>query len=332
MSTTDQQQSVQNVCWVITEGTIGMENQALGLAERLSLPIVIKRVRLKKPWRWLAPWSLGSPFGCLAVGADPISPPWPRLAIGCGRQSIPFMRAIRQASGHRTITVQTQNPRVGPENFDLVIPPEHDRLTGPNVLPILGSPNRISKTRLDAARAQFSTLFEPLKSPRVAVLVGGASNAYRFGAEDARGLAEALRALAKDHGLIVMVSRRTGAANTEILKQFLANTDAFVWNGEGENPYLGALAWADAFVVTADSTNMISEAAATGRPIHIAALSGGSAKFRAFHAALMQNGIARPFSGKLEDWTYKPLDETGRAAAKIQALLDVRRLATDISR
>ena len=36
-----------------------------------------------------------------------------------------------------------------------------------------------------------------------------------------------------------------------------------------QNPYFGILALADAFVVTSDSVAMLSEAAATGRAVHI---------------------------------------------------------------
>ena len=79
---------LDNACWTVTNGTAGMENQALGLAERLGLPIVAKRVRLTWPWNKLAPLHLGAPFSRLAMGSDPVGPPWPQLAIGVGRESI----------------------------------------------------------------------------------------------------------------------------------------------------------------------------------------------------------------------------------------------------
>src|SRR5665213_2457936 len=82
-------------CWVVTDGTAGMENQALGLAERLDLPIVTKRVKLRWPWNKLAPYNLGSPLGRLTLESSEIVPPWPLLAIGVGRQSIPVILAIK---------------------------------------------------------------------------------------------------------------------------------------------------------------------------------------------------------------------------------------------
>jgi mitochondrial fission protein ELM1 len=95
------------------------------------------------------------------------------------------------------------------------------------------------------------------------------------------------------------------------------------WDGRGENPYFGYLGLADAVIVTADSVTMISEAAATGKPVHVAALEGGSAKFRRFHAAMQEAGVTRPFAGRLEDWRYEPLDEAARIATEVRRRLEL---------
>ena len=86
------------------------------------------------------------------------------------------------------------------------------------------------------------------------------------------------------------------------------------------------LGLADAVIVTADSVNMVSEAAATGKPVHVVTLEGGSAKFARFHRAMEEAGITRPFRGAIESWGYRPPDEAARAAAVIRDRL-ARRLA-----
>jgi mitochondrial fission protein ELM1 len=308
--------------WVVTEGAAGMENQCLGLAERLPLPVRTLRIKLRKPWRWLAPYSLRSPLASLDEGNDTIAPPWPRLLIACGRQSIPISRAVKQASGGRTITVQCQDPRIGPRHFDLLIPTEHDGITGANVFPIVGSPNRITPERLADARAQFAFMFERLRAPRVAVLVGGASRTHgTLDTRSAERLGAMLAPLAASHGLMVSTSRRTPPQSTVALRRHLADTGALLWDGSGTNPYLGMLAWADAFVVTADSVNMICEAATTGKPVHIFSLSGGRRRAQLFQQSFAARGITRTFEGRIEQWDYPPLDETGRASERIAALL-----------
>jgi hypothetical protein len=228
------------------------------------------------------------------------------------------MLALKRLSAE-TFTVQVQDPRVDARRFDLVVPPEHDGLTGSNVMPILGSPNGITHAKLDAAAAQWAKHFEALPHPRLAVLIGGKSKAHRFDEEDAVRLAMQLKDLAaRGFGLMVTTSRRTGEAQAKILAQMLAGSRSVVWSGAGDNPYLGMLALADAIMVTSDSTNMAVEAAATGKPIHVVSIPGGSAKFDRLHASLARRGITRPFSGHIESWSYEPLDETGRVAATIR--------------
>ena len=49
-----------------------------------------------------------------------------------------------------------------------------------------------------------------------------------------------------------------------------------------------------------------------------------SLKFRLYHDELRELGAARPFAGRFEDWTYQPLDETGRAAREVLRRFDAR--------
>jgi uncharacterized protein len=317
-------EDLRDETWVLTEGAAGMENQCLGLAERLPFAVRVFRVRLTLPWRWLAPRTLGSPFGHVTYDGDVLAAPWPRLLIACGRQSIPLSRAIRKASGTRTFTVQCQSPRLSSRHFDLVIPAQHDEISGPNVFPIIGSPNQVTPARLAEARDQFASLFEHLRAPRVAVLIGGASRTHgSLNAAAAHRLGAMLAGIARDHGLMISTSRRTSAEASAVVRQALAGTDAFIWDGGRDNPYLGMMAWADAFVVTADSVNMICEAAGTGKPVHVFSLAGGRRKARLFQQSLARRGIIRPFEGRIAQWTYPPLDETGRAVEHIRTLLDL---------
>ena len=60
----------------------------------------------------------------------------------------------------------------------MVLAPEHDGLTDPNVLTLLGSLNPVDDAWLADARAAFPTL-AVLPSPRTAVLLGGDSSSIR---------------------------------------------------------------------------------------------------------------------------------------------------------
>ena len=97
---------------------------------------------------------------------------------------------------------------------------------------------------------------------------------------------------------------------------------AWIWDGTGDNPYLGMLALAEHLVVTEDSVSMVSEAASTGKPVYVAAMDGGSARLDTFHALLRVEGVTRLFDGKLSSWSYEPLNETPRIAAEIRRRVD----------
>jgi mitochondrial fission protein ELM1 len=184
----------------------------------------------------------------------------------------------------------------------------------------------VTREALDAAALRFRDRLAPLKRPLVAVLLGGPNGRYRMDREAVSRLASGLRRVAEDSGagLAVTPSRRTGADTVAAIRAALAGTASEIWDETGDNPYLGYLALADAIVVTCDSVNMVSEACATGKPVHVFHLPGGSAKFRRFHASFEAAGFTRPFTGRLDSWSYDPPHETERVAALIRARLKDR--------
>lgn len=317
--------AVENVTWAITDGRAGILNQARGLAEAIGLPVEVKTVHPRLPWTLLPVTAWPAPFSALKPGSAPFAPPWPRIAIGCGWRSIPYVLALKRLSGGRTFTIQVQDPRIDAKNFDLVVPPEHDELKGPNVEAIIGSPNAVTRSKLEAAATQWRATLGNLKQPRVAVLIGGKSKSHRFEDVDAQRLGAQLSDLVmRGHGLMVTTSRRTGETQTQIIRAALKDTGAFVWDGTGDNPYFGMLALADVILVTSDSTNMAVEAAGTGKPVYIVELPGGDSKFTRLHNSLKQRGIARVFTGEIAQWTYEPLNETARIAALIRNKLGLK--------
>jgi mitochondrial fission protein ELM1 len=323
----------EHLIWAVSDGRKGMENQVVGIAEavarRIRATVVIKQIALPSFLSWLPyeVWGTGliNPLRFLTAKSDSLNPPWPDLFVGCGRLTVASSIAVRRASNGKTYTVQTQDPRVQTSLFDLVLPPFHDELQGPNVLPLLGAPNRVTPITLEEGKDQFASLFTELPRPLAGVLIGGSSKTHQLGPGEMQRIASALKNLATQGvGLAITTSRRTGTENEAILRAALAGTSAWIWDGTGENPYFGLLAHADAILVTADSVNMVTEAAATGKPVHILPLSGGSAKICRFHEAMESRGIARPFSGSLDTWSYAPLRETDRAAETITAALESR--------
>jgi mitochondrial fission protein ELM1 len=314
--------------WVMTDGKAGMENQCLGLAEALvalgGKAPVVKRLAPRFPWSSLPPQFWFSPLSTPDFDGEPLTPPWPDILIATGRQTVAPALAIKRASGGSTFCVQIQNPAWRHDAFDLLAIPKHDGVTGANVIETFGALHRVTPSILSTEAEKFRATVAGLPHPLIAVLIGGSNKQYRMTDAVTRRLGANLRTLCNDHGagLAITASRRTGAENEKHLRTALADAPCWFWDGRGDNPYFGLLGLADAIVVTADSVSMVSEAGATGKPVHIIELDGGSAKFARFHDGLRAAGMTRPFDGALETWTYDTPDDTARVAAEI-----VRRLS-----
>jgi mitochondrial fission protein ELM1 len=312
--------------WAVHDGRVGIINQVLGLAEAVGLPFVEKRFLARFPWTHLPPLFWSKPARAMAAGSDTLTPPWPDLLIACGRVCAAAGIAVKRASGGRTMLVQIQDPRFGRRAFDLMVVPEHDPARGENVVVTRGAVHRVTSAVLAEAARRFAPRFADLPRPLVAVLIGGQNRVYRLGSARLGAIADQLAALATRHGagLLVTPSRRTGAAGERILHERLSGVPAYIWDGAGENPYFAFLALADAVVVTEDSVSMVTEAASTGKPVHVIELDGGSRKFRAFHRGMRAAGVTRRFAGELEQWRYDPPNDTARAAAAIRERLGRR--------
>jgi hypothetical protein len=196
-----------------------------------------------------------------------------------------------------------------------VIPPKHDRLTGENVLPITGSPHRVTATRLDSEYEKFQDQIDALPRPRVAVLLGGKSRAFDLSALRAAEMAHQIQLPLEQEGgsLLMTFSRRTPEQAKALLTARLRHLPGIIWDGAGANPYFAFLAAADYILVTEDSTNMATEAASTGKPVFILKMDGTSLKFRLFHQELERMGAARPYGGGS---TAGPMIPSTRPAAR----------------
>ncbi|WP_417686341.1 mitochondrial fission ELM1 family protein [Roseibium sp.] len=313
-------------CWIITDGKAGDETQCIGVAEALDIPYEIHRVKPRAPFTWAMPRGPIDPRERPSAKNSPIAPPFPDIAIGSGRRAIPYLRHVRSASGGKTFTVCLKDPRTGPGTADLIWVPEHDPLRGGNVLTSPTSPHRYSASRLEELRREAHSVIDVLPAPRIAVLVGGNSRHHSFSDSDCERFVAGLEQLARDSGagLMITLSRRTPEALSDRISSFADDEGHYLWDGNGDNPLGQMLAKADAFVVTADSTNMIGEASATGRAIHVFHPSGGHPKIDRFLGTLARLGVIHPFPGPLKTTTYEPQDPTPMIAAAIRKALAAR--------
>lgn len=301
------------VCWVVSDGRRGIENQALGLAEAVARRVALRLHTVHAP----RPTLVRSPLPVTEGAA-------PDLWIGCGRAAVDTARAHKRRYPQAKF-VYVQDPRRAHTMFDLIVAPRHDGLTGPNVLNIVGAPNRITEETLAEGRAPFTARIYALPKPRLAVLIGGDSKRHKLTDAMVAALIAQLSELAEGASLMISVSRRTPEGAVKRLRAaFEGHGRVWLWTSDedGPNPYFAFLAAADVAVVTKDSTNMLTDAASAGLPILIAPMAGRDGKFATLYQDLEDRRIARPFTGTLEIWPVAPLAETDRAAEAVAALLE----------
>nr|XP_023884553.1 mitochondrial fission protein ELM1-like [Quercus suber]POE70447.1 mitochondrial fission protein elm1 [Quercus suber] len=276
----------------------------------------------------------------------------PLLVVASGRDTISVSSTIKRLAPENVFVVQIQHPRSHLNRFDMVITPRHDYypLTphaqeqipwflrrwitpseppGKNVVLTVGALHQVDSAALRSAASAWHDELAPLPKPLLVVNVGGPTGNCQYGADLAKQLATMMRNILWSCGSIrISFSRRTPEKVSNILvREFSGNQKVYIWDGEDRNPQMGHLAWADAFVITADSVSMLSEAYSTGKPVYVIGAERCTWKFADFQKSLQERGVARPFTGKediSESWSYSPLNDTTEAANRVKMALAQR--------
>ncbi len=315
------------ICWIITEGIRGTENQCLGVAQAMGIDSITKHVQLKQPWQLISPWIYFDNFKPTRLDSDSLLPPWPHLIIAAGRKSIAPALWVKKQANHDCFHVQLQNPYIESKHFDLVVTPKHDQYKGSNVIQTTAGLHKVTPELIKEWTDKLKKQFEYLPQKRIAVLIGGNSKHHKLTAKATRDLCQNLNHLAQDgYGVMVTASRRTGDENQRILEKNLKHPHIYFWDGHGDNPYFAMLGLANTILVTEDSVSMTSEAISTGKPTYIIPMFGGSKRLDYFHKNLRNLGITKPFKGIIEYWNYTPPNDTEFIAKKIHEHLGKRLL------
>uniref|UniRef100_A0A0R0F0E4 Mitochondrial fission protein ELM1 n=1 Tax=Glycine max TaxID=3847 RepID=A0A0R0F0E4_SOYBN len=206
-----------------------------------------------------------------AENAESLYPDGPMLVVASGRD----------------ISVASSIKRLAPENVFLV-----------QVLTV-GALHQADSAALRVAASAWHDELATLPKPLLVVNVGGPTGNCPCGVDLVKKLVVMLQNVLWSCGSIrISFSRRTPEKISKILvEKFASNPKVQIWDGEGSNPHMGHLAWADAFVITADSVSMLSEACSTGKPVYIIGAERCTWKFADFQNSLQEQGIARPFTG-----------------------------------
>ncbi len=141
----------------------------------------------------------------------------------------------------------------------------------------------------------------------------------------AKDLARKIRSASKTFASIAVTpSRRTPDFLLQSIGDAVADKDAFVWNRQGDNPYVDILANADALVVTADSHNMMSEALATGVGVYAFAPPQLAPKLTWFLESLEKSGDVQRLENHANLEARPPINATNDIVNEVKRRLAER--------
>lgn len=281
-----------------------------------------------------------------ALASQDVEREGPLLVVASGRDTASIAATVKRLAAQETFVVQIQLPRRGLDRYDMVITPKHDyhaltpaasqevpkfilRWISPqhppdkHVVLTTGALHHADTMMLRVAAARWHAELAPLLKPILVVNIGGPTRHCNYGYDLALELVSALKMVLATCGSVrLSFSQRTPSKIAAYVRSELSSySKVYIWDGQGPNPHLGHLAWADAFVVTADSISMLSEACSTGKPVYVIGAEKCKWKFAAFHKSLRLRGLVRSFTGvedMSESWSYPPLDDNVEAASRVR--------------
>ena len=303
---------------LLTEGMHGMISQVEGMAKALNTEYSHKIVRLSFPWNLIPPKF--TPISQIVL-KDKIyitENETPDLIISCGRKSVvPSIFLKRKNS--KIFTIHIQDPKVSFKNFDAIVAPEHDNLSGNNIYSSKGAIHYITQSEIDNAKTYLK---ENINSEKVVSLIlGGPNKYYNFDKDQLVNIFNQIKSdfVSRGYKVIVIPSMRTPKSSIELAIKEMSSCGHVV-DKVDKKAYLSAYALANYVIVTCDSTSMISEAATSGKPIFVAHMKAkkNNYRFKRFFELFKQMGITRDLGEKVEPWTYNKHNEAQRIAAEIK--------------
>ena len=299
---------------LLTQGMHGMVSQVEGLAKALNLNYKHQEIKLKKFWNFIPPFL--TPISMSVLENQFIFDS--KVIISCGRKSVIPSLALKKKYKEKIFTIHIQDPKVSLDKFDLIICPEHDNITGSNVIKTTGAIHYLSEKEISKENNYLKIDKENKKI--IAFIIGGPNKYYTFSEKEIDFLFNKIKSIftMDKYKLVVIPSYRTPS---DIIKKAFNSFghDHMVIKDVDKKAYLSALSISDYIVVTCDSTSMISEAAITGKPIYVAQMnsSKNNLRFQKFFSQFKQLNIIKDLTDKIDLWSYSKLDEVNRISPLI---------------
>ena len=303
---------------LLTEGMHGMISQVEGLANALDLEFIHEKIELNNFWKMIPP-SL-TPIKNYAFKNN-INQDF-NIVISCGRKSVIPSIFLKQKYKNKIMNIHIQDPKVSLNNFDYIVAPEHDQLTGNNVLTTKGAIHYIRNNEFSENENYLKSKIA--KEKVVSLIIGGPNKYYNYSNNSLDEIFFKIKKnfIDKNYQLIFIPSMRTPQDVIDKAQNYFDKNQIIVTDVD-KKAYLSSLKLADHIVVTCDSTSMISEAAMTGKPIYVAQMpnSKNNYRFKKFFELFKSLNIIRDLENSVETWSYEKLNETDKISRYIKSQL-----------
>jgi len=300
---------------LLTEGMHGMISQVEGLARALDLDFIHEKIELSNFWRFIPPRL--TPVQNF-VFKNKIEKNF-NIVISCGRKSVIPSIFLKRKFKNKIMNIHIQDPKVSLNNFDFVVAPEHDEISGQNVLITKGAIHYLRNEELEENEKYLKNRVSREKI--VSMIVGGPNKYYDYNEDliDQIFLKIENNFIKNGYQLIFIPSLRTPNRIIEKAQKYFSS-DEIIIDYVDKKAYLSALKLANYIIVTCDSTSMISEAAMTGKPIYVAQMEPikKNKRFKSFFQLFKSLNIIKDLDNTIEDWQYERLNETDKISSYIK--------------
>jgi len=307
---------------LLTEGMHGMISQTEGLAKALGLDFFHEKTELNNLWKLVPPKF--TPIKKFVFNNE-IKKDFD-VIISCGRKSVVPSLFLKKNSQKKIFNIHIQDPKISLKNFDIVVAPEHDNLKGENVISTRGAIHYLTLEEINKNKDYLENKIDRNKDI-LTLILGGPNKYYQYTRENIQKIFSLINENVSKQNLqlIVIPSIRTPIESIELAKNYFGSKHLVI-DTVDKKAYLSSLSLSKFIVVTCDSSSMISESALTGKPIYVAQIpaSKNDYRFQSFRKLFKELNIIRDLGGNIENWSYKPLDETNRVAAEIKIFFSTK--------
>ena len=277
-----------------------MENQSIALAKMLNANF--KLINYNPPYLLKKFPILGKFYAPYFLRKKLHTDLLPSIIITTGRRMAGTSIALKSILKNNVKTIHIQNPKLSPNNFDLLLIPEHDKIRGKNIIQTKGALCFFEEKDIKKFKEPNLNKIKTKKST-VLLMVGGNSKKQKPNSSEYFKLSTKVIQGIKnlDAQLIVSFSRRTPNKAIKILQSTFSKhlKDFKILSSDENKLYPKILKIIDYTIVTSDSVNMISELATLSKPLFIFHFSKENRKISFFISNLRKLNIVQDYEGDL---------------------------------